>query len=449
MDAGGPPTAADVLYRWIWVGAVAFLAFVLGAFLMLAELPPYGWFRDVQLAGRALARQRSEFSDPFKTDLWQPARTPRRGVTVNQPGALQGYTLYTSGDAPEARLIDMSGRVVHRWAMPYSQVWDSQSAIRHPVPDTQTYFRDACVFPNGDLIAVYDGVGDTPHGYGMIKLDRNSNLLWKYLQHAHHDVDVAPDGRVFTLTHEVSQQVIEGREYLKPPRIDDYLVELSPQGQELRRFPLLQALHRSPYTRLLEILPWYLMESGDFLHSNAVQYIDAQTAAQFDFAEPGQILLSMREPGALAVFDLDRGEFTWALRGPWIGQHDPDLLDNGHILLFDNNGHLGRGARSRVLEFDPRDMRIAWQYAGTDAAPLDSVIRAQQQRLRNGNTLITESGGGRLIEVTAGGEVVWEYLNPARAGPDQDLIAIVSAGQRLETPFFDDDFLGEMESPVR
>jgi hypothetical protein len=36
------------------------------------------------------------------------------------------------------------------------------------------------------------------------------------------------------------------------------------------------------------------------------------------------------------------------------------------------------------------------------------------QRLPNGNTLITEGAGGRLLEVTPQHELVWEYLSPYR-----------------------------------
>ena len=32
--------------------------------------------------------------------------------------------------------------------------------------------------------------------------------------------------------------------------------------------------------------------------------------------------------------------------------------------------------------------------------------------LLNGNTLITESNEGRIIEVTNTGDIVWEFLNP-------------------------------------
>jgi hypothetical protein len=48
-------------------------------------------------------------------------------------------------------------------------------------------------------------------------------------------------------------------------------------------------------------------------------------------------------------------------------------------------------------------MQIVWQYAGTAHAPLDSAMRASQQRLVNGNTLIAGSSGGRILEVTCQG----------------------------------------------
>jgi hypothetical protein len=68
-------------------------------------------------------------------------------------------------------------------------------------------------------------------------------------------------------------------------------------------------------------------------------------------------------------------------------------------------------------------------------------VRSAQERLANGNTLITESEGGRLFEVTPEGEIVWEYLNPVRGGEDGELIAVVSWGQRIDPAALDPEFL--------
>jgi hypothetical protein len=162
--------------------------------------------------------------------------------------------------------------------------------------------------------------------------------------------------------------------------------------------------------------------------------------------QPGrQVLVSMRELGAIGLLDLDKEVFTWAARGPWIGQHDPDLLPNGNMLLFDNVGDFGDRGDSRVIEFNPETYEIVWSYAGSADHPFQSVLRSDQQRLANGNTLITESDGGRLLEVTRDGEIVWEYVNPIRGGDGDEFIPIVAWGQRIDPGRLAPEFL---ESPT-
>jgi hypothetical protein len=75
---------------------------------------------------------------------------------------------------------------------------------------------------------------------------------------------------------------------------------------------------------------------------------------------------------------------------------------------------------SRVLEVDPTTLKVVWQYTPAEAGfavPVDanrfySPFISSAQRLPNGNTLITEGSGGRLIEITRDHEIVWEYISP-------------------------------------
>jgi hypothetical protein len=163
--------------------------------------------------------------------------------------------------------------------------------------------------------------------------------------------------------------------------------------------------------------------------------------------QPGrQVLVSMRELGTIGLLDLDKEVFTWAARGPWIGQHDPDLLPNGNMLLFDNVGDFGDRGDSRVIEFDPKTFEIVWSYAGSADRPFHSILRSDQERLANGNTLITESDGGRLLEVTPGGEIVWEYVNSIRGGDGDEFIPIVAWGQRIDPGRLAPEFLAAPSS---
>ena len=71
---------------------------------------------------------------------------------------------------------------------------------------------------------------------------------------------------------------------------------------------------------------------------------------------------------------------------------DVERLSNGNTLITD-------AGNNRVIEVDT-DKNIVWNYTVTDY-PYDA------ERLDNGNTLITDSGAHNLIEVDSDGNIVW------------------------------------------
>ncbi len=435
-----PSAVATAAPYIVLVLAIAFLAFVAGSFVTFKSIFPGKQLTDAFKGGQALLEKETAYNSPFPQELWQPARTEAKGVTIHDPSrAYNGLTLYSAGDGQKVRLISMAGEVVHEWYLPYSAVWDDSAAVRNPRPDADIYVEKAHLLPNGNLIAIYVAVGDSPWGYGMVEMDKDSHVVWKYLQQTHHDFDVGADGKIYALTHAIRDDVVPGQEHLAPPRIDDYAVVLSPEGKELKKVWLLGALAKSPYATFLNTVPWYVAEGkGDYLHTNSIDVIGSGIARRLPGPGGNEVLLSFREIGTLALLDLDREQIVWALRGPWLRQHDAEALPDGHMMVFDNEGQ--GGDVSRVLEFDPRTLQITWSYAGGPQHAFFSKVRASEERLPNGNTLITESDGGRLLEVTPGGEIVWEYVNPVRRGDKGDLIPILCWGQRIDPASLDPGF---------
>jgi Arylsulfotransferase (ASST) len=140
------------------------------------------------------------------------------------------------------------------------------------------------------------------------------------------------------------------------------------------------------------------------------------------------------------VVKLDRNsDVIWTYLRP--GHHDVDIAPHGRIYVLtheivdeplDYGNFAQPEGRSRVIEFDLETTAIVWQYAGSAERPLESAIRSSQQRLANGNTLITESSGGRILEVTRTGDIVWQFVNPIRGGAEGALLPIVCWAQRLD-----------------
>ncbi len=437
---------ADRIGGLVFVLALLFITFVAGAMAVFAKLPPSAYLEDAYRAGSALFEQKTAYDDPLETDFWAPAGSEHRGVVMHDRERVQpGYTLFTATDGSYARLITMDGTVVHEWQRPYSTAWNPESAVDDPQPGHMVFMREARVFPNGDLLALYIAAGDSPNGYGMVKLDSESNLIWSYLEHAHHDVDIGPDGRVYVLTNDFKSEPTDGLGFLDEPYVEEYAVILSPDGEELKKISLLQAMMRSKYDDLLTRGTAH-HATGDPLHSNAIELITPETARNFPYGEAGDLLLSFRNISAIAVLDPETEEIVWATRGPWLEQHDPNLLPNGDIVLFDNYGNYEQGNLSRVLQFDPANGAITWSYHGTDEHPMSSRIRSTVQRLPNGNTLITESSSGRLLEVTPDGRITWEYYNRARAGNSDEYIPVISSGLRIDPADLTPEFRSTLES---
>ena len=437
-------SAADRLFFGGFILALLLLAFLAGALLSTARIFPGPQIAQAYEAGRALYTQATAYDDPFAGDLWFPIRREEAGLVLKDGERMQeGLTLYASGEQTVARLLSAEGDVLHQWHLPFSEILGEGSRIHNPRPDPFVYFRNAHLYPDGSLLVVIEGNGDTPYGYAIAKLSADSELLWLYDGGAHHDLEVGPDGRIYALTHEVVQHRLKHFDNLADAWLEDYLVVLSPEGEEELKLPLTEMVARSSYSHLLHTVSSYSV--ADPLHTNAVNFVGSAFAARHSFAEEGDLLLSFRELNAVGIVRPERGELVWATRGPWVGQHDADPLPNGNILLFDNYAdYQGDSGISRVIEFDPQSMKIVWSYGGTSEQPLDSAIRSEQQRLDNGNTLIVESNGGRILEVSPDGEIVWEFINPARGGEKQDQVAIIASARRLSPQTLNSNFLAQL-----
>jgi len=335
------------------------------------------------------------------------------GVALEDPGrAWPGLNLYTSADAPEAHLVDMRGELVHRWRVAFRDAFPDAPADALARPGTQS-LRRVQLLEGGDLLAIFDY-------YGLVRLDRESRVVWALAIPAHHDLDARGD-RIWVLSEEIHEIP-----RLRPGRRvrEDLILELDAAGRERRRVSVLRALERSRWAPLLARVPPH----DDLLHTNTLAILDGEHAGRVEAFRAGRALVALRNLDLVAVVDLEREEIVWALEGPWRLPHDPSLVAGGNLLLFDN---LGLHGRSRALELDPRSGAVAWSWAGPGAGFTSRGMGAAQ-RLPNGNTLVTDSFAGRAFEVAPDGAVVWRFDNPARAGARGEKVAVVPEMRRID-----------------
>ena len=260
---------------------------------MFFDFPPSTWLRNAFLGAQAwVAREKLSSRAP---GTFVPVKLTK---VVNPNKAFAGFTLYATWSGSQALLVDMGGRLVHKWSAPFSRVWPSADHVRQrPDYDVNIYFFALHLYKNGDLLAVYQAYDDTPYGYGLTKLDKNSRVIWKYSGNVHHDVDVGKDGTIYALTHTIVRELPRGLDSFPSPSLVDSLVMLSPSGVELKRIPILEAFRDSPYSLLLNRRR--SPQGWNVLHTNAARVLTAELAPQFPMFKAGQVLISVRKLGTI------------------------------------------------------------------------------------------------------------------------------------------------------
>jgi len=347
------------------------------------------------------------------------------GVVRHEPErAWRGYHLACRLSAGEAYLMDMAGRKVHRWRY---------------LPGPHRGEDHAILLNNGDVVVI-------KKFSQVARYDWNSQLIWKRDFQPHHDLAQAADGTFYV----VAQQL---HRYRGAQVSFDDLIHLSPDGALIDRWStydhrreIVGALEGEPFLDRIarrfrgrlpgrgrqepgrEISP--TVDVGDpgagddryeYFHMNTVAIVPHNDLGRRDDRfRPGHLLVCFRNINLIAILEPDTYRLLWSWgQGELQWPHHPTMLPNGHILVFDNGIHR---EYSRVIELDPRQETIVWEYTARPPENFYSPTRGSAQRLENGNTLICESDNGRVFEVTADGEVVWEWLNPVIVGGRRETV---------------------------
>ncbi len=144
----------------------------------------------------------------------------------------------------------------------------------------------------------------------------------------------------------------------------------------------------------------------------------------------GNYLISLQALDEVSEIDARSGAFLWRLGGRhnefamtndpgggFQGQHNAQLLPNGHLLLLDDRPR-GAPAGTRAVEYaldvPARTARLVWEYRPDPEVV--SPIMGSVQRLANGNTLVGFATAGRVDEVAPSGAVVGQAAVVGEAG---------------------------------
>lgn len=365
----------------------------------------------------------------------------------NKSKSYEGYTLFAPMvRSNETYLIDMEGNVVHKWKSKYPPGLYAE------------------LLPNGNLLRAAALPRKTRHGYcgiggagGLIEeINWEGDVVWSYelwdkgKEIQHHTFHRMPNGNTMILGWEVKtreETIAKGRDPKTLPTepveqkgipMDDmwadFVREVDPSGKTVWEWHVWDHIGTGPDQLDINYkLPdpvGLTYPNWDWSHFNSIDYIP----------ETDTVVLNSRNFGEFYFIDHKTGKITYRWGNPsaygkgkapsyydngdqkLFGPHCVTVLENGHILIFDNGSERPEMRRSAVIEMDPKTDEIVWEFEPKHTSSFFSYRQGAAQRLPNGNTLVTSTHGGHFFEIDDDGEIVWEYVSPVLMGKEKCVI---------------------------
>ncbi len=371
------------------------------------------------------------------------------GTTLYDPvRAYNSFVLFTGGDNI-AHLIDLNGNSVHEW----------KDAAGHStaIDPALTGGRKGHVFltlemAEGKGTDLIPGQINRRIAKTIGEVDWQGRPVWTFGAKApggaaqqHHDWARLPNGNTVVLANLVHP--VKG--FKQPQVLDDVVYEVDPSGEVVWRWVASDHLSEFGFSAA-ELKLVRGARTADYLHVNNLKPVGPNhwfKEGDIRF-HPDNLIFDARNANFIAIIDRRTGKVVWRL-GPHYpaasaegqhprqvprpvdqisAQHDAHIIPEGlpgagNLLVFDNQGLAGyptadlpRTGGSRVLEINPVNEEIVWQYTGESSGgpawSFRSTHISAARRLPNGNTFIDEGQSGRLFQVTREGDIVWEYVNP-------------------------------------
>lgn len=433
------PMKSSLSVENVWfLLSLAVLAFLYGTAVGKWKWVPYSVLARATEQAQSLYHSWS--SAPYRACFMGPRAYDRVGIRTPIPERVQpGMTLVasywtweeTGRSGPGFKLIDRRGQTVHEWRVPRSELFPDSIDLNGDPKKSE--YHGSYLFPNGDLLANLEYIG-------TVRLDACRNVIWTLAEKNHHSIARAEDGSfwipgVSPERRTRSERFPDGYPGIEEPVWLDQILHVSEGGEVLDRIPVLDVLYENNLERhLVKALGPHLENvPDDPTHLNDVEPLDPSRSDEYPLFEAGDLLVSLRHPSLVFVFDPESRDVKWHASHPFIHQHDPDFVGDGWIGVFDNNtdptkrGTMLQG--SRIVFLQPHTDSMKVPFPTRHSAPFYTATGGSWQLLENGNMLLTEARFGRIVEVAPSGRTVWEWV---RAPYDESRIPFVSEGTRYD-----------------
>ncbi|QDT89834.1 arylsulfotransferase family protein [Gimesia algae] len=339
------------------------------------------------------------------------------------------YYRYEGTDKGSVYLQNIkTGEVAHTWHVPLRKIFEDIQGLKQDVkadfeaqeisvslhkrlPNNLAAIRILSPIIGDDLSLIFHcGV----LGY-MYKLDKKSDLLWKSEELVHHSIELDDDGNIWTCSVDLRHSLAKDLRFR-----EDAVLCLDAEGKRLHFYSLSDMFSNNGLLQtLLEATPATIMPDGPYrdpYHLNNVLPVKSDGK----FWRKGDLFLSLRDKSAIVQFRPQDGSIVWYQQGPWLAQHDINIVNESTISVFNNNVSFTswdwsdiQGGGSNIAFFNFSDKTTEYFGKGLFA----SKTEGRQTQTVDDWILVEETNKGRYLFIDSFGTVRCQFYIPYHNEP--------------------------------
>lgn len=238
----------------------------------------------------------------------------------------------------------------------------------------------------------------------LVRIDACGKVVWMLDGIFHHALERDADGHFWVGSMPARSRLPHVSEKFQ----EDGIAQISADGRVLRNESLVAILRRSGLAWLYEGRPY----SDDPLHINDIEPV----LEDGPYWRRGDLFLSLKYLSAVMLYRPSTGRIVWWRQADWSLQHDVSILDDHRISVFDNNAITGADGNflrepSKIVVYDFATGRSGEPFRqAMHDQDIRSISEGRATPMSNGDFMIEESNGGRLVRMSPQGEVRWQYV---------------------------------------
>ena len=330
-------------------------------------------------------------------------------------GGLDGFLLLSHYDGNKSRhvveLVSLPDlKTVHRWEPDATSLLEGvpqdSKLGEYGLWNTRMYrIIHPYLFDNGDLLI-------KDHQSVLIRVSPCSEPVWRNADALyHHSTEPDAEGMLWVPSYS-EPPAIPGA---APGLYDDTMAQITPDGKVLYRKSLFEAFSENGLFPLMFTSGTY---QPDPLHLNDIQPV----LSDGPYWKKGDLFLSLRHKSMVLLYRPSTNQIVWSKIGPWMAQHDVDILDDHRIAVFNNNAYdVGRGGyvkdHAQLLIYDFATDTVTSQFDEQMGA--EKVVTQSEglaDRTPDGHVIVEQENKGRVLIFGPDGRLFATYVNTSSDG---------------------------------